>query len=135
MDLADRIAKARKSRKLSQTQLATVLGVSRGACGQWEAGFSPPSSKRLADLARVLEVPYEWLATGRGESVMSGDQDNQVEKGHPPWLATVDEVMPGELQAFAAWLMRLPEKQRESVLKMLHHLQEMHSVCMDEGSG
>ncbi|MBT7307965.1 MAG: helix-turn-helix transcriptional regulator, partial [Gammaproteobacteria bacterium] len=36
MDLADRISNTRKSKGLSQSQLATIIGVSRGACGQWE---------------------------------------------------------------------------------------------------
>ena len=44
-----------------------MLGVSRGACGQWERGITVPSVMNLSKLAWHLNVYFEWLATGRGE--------------------------------------------------------------------
>lgn len=67
MSIGQRITKARKHRKISQARLATLIGVSRGACGQWEREITCPSTAHLASLALFLEVNFEWLATGRGE--------------------------------------------------------------------
>jgi len=67
MNLAQRIVHARNNKGFSQAQLAAMIGVSRGACGQWERGVTAPSVMNLSRLAWVLDVHFEWLATGRGE--------------------------------------------------------------------
>lgn len=52
----------------SQEALAAKLGVKRSAVSNWEAvGGASPSGVNLERLAAVLEVSFEWLATGRGE--------------------------------------------------------------------
>lgn len=43
-----------------------MVGVSRGACGQWERGTTTPSVTNLSRLAVILDVRFEWLATGHG---------------------------------------------------------------------
>ncbi len=65
MGISERIRQARIAAGLSQTRLAELLGVTRSACSQWESeeGTSP-RGKRLAELAQLLGVGYEWLATG-----------------------------------------------------------------------
>lgn len=49
---------------LSQQQLATMLGVSKGAVGQYEVGLATPRPKRFERIAEVLGVTVEWLLTG-----------------------------------------------------------------------
>ncbi len=67
MSIAARILSSRKQKKLTQDKLAMLIGVSKSACGQWEHGLTSPSVENLSRLAIVLEVQFEWLATGRGE--------------------------------------------------------------------
>jgi len=67
MDMAQRIRLARKQKGLTQLQLAALVGVSKGACGQWEVGMTSPTVENLSRLANILEVNFEWLATGRGD--------------------------------------------------------------------
>ena len=68
MDRASRIRLARIARRLSQGELARRLDVSQSAVARWEArATSRPSAPRtslVAELARVLEVPVEWLEGG-----------------------------------------------------------------------
>src|SRR5207344_372643 len=63
----NRIQQARRSAKLSQQALATLVGVHRSAVSQWEqpAG-SAPTLENLARIAITTSVQFEWLATGRG---------------------------------------------------------------------
>jgi len=63
----NRIQQARRSAKLSQQALATLVGVHRSAVSQWEqpAG-SMPTLENLARIAVTTSVQFEWLATGRG---------------------------------------------------------------------
>ncbi|MBT5467650.1 MAG: helix-turn-helix transcriptional regulator [Gammaproteobacteria bacterium] len=118
MNLAQRIRQARKEKQLSQTQLASILGVSRGACGQWEAGISSPSSKRMESLVKSLGVNFEWLTTGRGEAPVSNEIANQQ-------LSSQTSLMPEDLQAFNLWILKLPEDEQRPILKMLNNIQQI----------
>lgn len=66
MSISARIRQARKIAGLSQARVAGTLGVTRSACSQWEAAQGTvPRRERLEQLASLLDVSYEWLATGR----------------------------------------------------------------------
>ncbi len=67
--LAIRIKQSRESKNLSQKKLAEKIGVSSSAISQYESTsyfHSEPSIKNLIQLARVLNISFEWLTTGRG---------------------------------------------------------------------
>lgn len=66
LDLAtigERLRDLRDFAGLSQSQLAQMLGVSRNAISQWEAGTTHPSARRLSLLSRVLNVPVDDIFT------------------------------------------------------------------------
>lgn len=66
MSIGARIREAREQVGFSQAQLARALGITRSACSQWEASDgTAPRRERLEQIARLLGVSYEWLATGR----------------------------------------------------------------------
>lgn len=83
MRLCTRIRTARRRANLSQAELATRLGVSRTAVANWESDRvrSCPSGERIAEIAVMTGVSWEWLATGRGlaavqaEAVLAADAD------------------------------------------------------------
>lgn len=64
MDLKDRIKKARKQKGLTQDQLASEVGKTRGAVAQWEAGDVRPRHDTLSKIAEALDVSLIWLQTG-----------------------------------------------------------------------
>ena len=77
MELAERIRRARRIAGLSQQALADAVAVTRSAVGNWEAACGArPASERLAELARVLRVNFEWLATGRGGMRLHANMDD-----------------------------------------------------------
>jgi len=73
----NRIRQARRSAKLSQKELALLVGVHRSAVSQWEqpAG-SMPTLENLARIAVTTSVQFEWLATGRGRMKYVSDLTN-----------------------------------------------------------
>lgn len=75
MDLTTRILIARKDKKLSQQALADLIGVSRSALAQWETSMSSPSLENLRKMAKLLNVSFEWLATGRGNQYLVNSSD------------------------------------------------------------
>lgn len=52
----------REDRKLSQKELANLIGISNSRISNWEKGINRPDADILADLCRVLRVsPSELL--------------------------------------------------------------------------
>lgn len=67
LSMSSRIRRLRTRAKLSQTELATLVGVKRSAVAQWESeSGTHPSVEHLSKLAVVTCATFEWLATGRG---------------------------------------------------------------------
>ncbi|MDQ6987514.1 MAG: helix-turn-helix domain-containing protein [Mariprofundaceae bacterium] len=117
MDIAQRITLARKTKGFSQVQLAAMLGVSRGACGQWERGVTAPSVVNLSRLAWVLDVRFEWVATGRGEMLYDAcAQETETAHNQSKDFIPVDqkEVM----QIYSG----LPGKRKSALLAFLRTL-------------
>ncbi|MBT8141872.1 MAG: helix-turn-helix domain-containing protein [Gammaproteobacteria bacterium] len=74
--IGERMAYARKEKKLNQKDLATHLGVTRGSISQYENGIIEPSLENLDRTARFLDVSFEWLAFGRGLQDRSANTGN-----------------------------------------------------------
>ena len=64
MNIGERITALRKEKNISQTELATRLGVSRQAVSKWEQGSSSPDTGKLIQLAELFDTEVEYLATG-----------------------------------------------------------------------
>jgi len=59
MDLGARIAGWRKSKGLSERELAEKIGVTAPAVYQWEDGKTIPSTKNLMAIAELMGVTME----------------------------------------------------------------------------
>lgn len=63
--LGERIALLRRSRGLSQAELARRLKISASAMGMYEQGRREPSVQTLVLLSRELQVSTDFLLTGQ----------------------------------------------------------------------
>lgn len=61
----ERVRSARKTRALSQEQLAKLIGVSAQAVSFWEADRNKPEAGTLAALAEALGVTATFLLSGK----------------------------------------------------------------------
>ena len=64
MALKNRLISLRKSRDLSQTELANQLNMSPGTIGNYENGTRTPKQKQLRQLADFFHVTPEYLLYG-----------------------------------------------------------------------
>jgi len=64
MSIGKRIRECREGR-MTQSQLATAMGVSRTQVHKWESGRDQPSGDRLPKLAKLFDVSIEWLLEGK----------------------------------------------------------------------
>jgi len=61
MSIGTRIKDARIAKKLTQPQLAELIGVSKGAIGNYEADKSSPEDDILYRLIKVLDVDANYI--------------------------------------------------------------------------
>lgn len=70
--LSENIKAIRKSKGLSQQELAVKLNVVRQTVSKWEQGLSVPDSELLISLSKALETPVSTLL---GETVVQPEAD------------------------------------------------------------
>jgi transcriptional regulator with XRE-family HTH domain len=116
MTLAARIRRARLLAELTQTDLATKIGVSRGAIAQWEqVSGTKPTTGNLSKLAVICGVRFEWLGTGRGV-VRLGDL-------HQAPAAVMSEFAHDILESrLLLAIRRISMRKREAILLMIEGL-------------
>ena len=71
--LSENIKAIRKSKGLSQEELAVKLNIVRQTISKWEKGLSVPDSDMLISISEVLETPVSTLL---GENVMESQVDD-----------------------------------------------------------
>ena len=71
--LNENIKTIRKSKGLSQEELAVKLHVVRQTISKWEQGLSVPDADMLISISEVLETPVSALL---GENVVESEADN-----------------------------------------------------------
>ena len=112
MAIRDRIQQAREAAGLNKSQLARHVGVTKGAVANWEApGRAAPSTQNLAEVAKALDVSFEWLATGRGP--MLRYQLSSGNDGRP-----MAALLPNEEELLELFR-RQPAKRKEAIVALL----------------
>ncbi len=61
MEFREKLFTLRKARKMSQEDLAEILGVSRQAVQKWEAGTASPDMKNLIGISQFFETSLDVL--------------------------------------------------------------------------
>ena len=64
MNIADRIQNLRKTKGLSQEELADAIGVSRQAVSKWESEQTTPDLEKIVLMSELFEVTTDYLLKG-----------------------------------------------------------------------
>lgn len=73
--LNENLKQLRKSKGLTQEELALQLGVVRQTILKWEKGLSVPDSEMLIEIAERFDVPVSTLL---GDTVESAEKDDLI---------------------------------------------------------
>ena len=68
------IAKCRKDKKLTQSKLAEMLGITDRAISKWETGNGMPDSSIMLELCEILEITVNELLSGEKIDVENKDK-------------------------------------------------------------
>ncbi|MDY5819629.1 MAG: helix-turn-helix transcriptional regulator [Treponema sp.] len=74
----ERIKQVRLSAKLSQTEFAEKILVSRSAVCKMESGENSPSEQTVKLICQEFNVNGDWLRTGNGEMFVELSKDEQI---------------------------------------------------------
>lgn len=102
MNFAERLKELRKSRELSQGDVAKVLGVTRAAVSQYEMGVRKPSYEMMEVLADYFNVDMDYLL-GRTDKTTT-KLSRQTDRRQSIILMTKQE------NCFSSWMKTLSIK-------------------------
>ena len=69
LQIAEKIKKLRNDKRLTQTDLANRLDVSRSAVNAWEQGTNNPTLNYAVELAEIFEVSIDYLIGGSDNKI------------------------------------------------------------------
>lgn len=88
-EFKDRLKLARKNAKMTQAQLAKAVNTTQGSISDLESGRNKTSTNTL-QIANVLQVNPNWLATGEGE--MLSNNIPQKSQSYEPSTSTIEFI-------------------------------------------
>ena len=110
----DRVAAARESVGLSQSDLATRLGIKDRTIIAWEDDTAEPRANKLQMLSGVLNVSMRWLLTGAGEGLEAPSEATPITPDVAALLAEMRELR-GQAMGLAERLGRLEKRLRAAL--------------------
>jgi transcriptional regulator with XRE-family HTH domain len=102
MNLADRIQSLRKTKGISQEELADNIGVSRQAVSKWESEQSTPDLDKVIIMSEYFDVTTDYILRGI-EPVKNSEDRGNVIASKILYLASTALIIIGLLCAFASW--------------------------------
>ncbi|WP_028784602.1 helix-turn-helix domain-containing protein [Thalassobacillus devorans] len=74
--LSQRLKYSRKTKGLTQNELANKIKTTKGTISNYENGYSTPSNEMLISLANALDVSVDYLL-GRSETTVNETKENE----------------------------------------------------------
>ncbi len=81
-EIGNRIRQYREKKKLTQKQLADLIGVSNSRISNWEKGINRPDADIIADICRALDVSPSVLLDVRLSTDELNDKERKIIKAY-----------------------------------------------------
>lgn len=102
MNMADRIQYLRKTKGMSQEELADKIGVSRQAVSKWESEQSTPDLEKIIMLSDFFGVTTDYILKGI-EPVKAKEYKDKEITGKALYISSTAFVIIGLFCAFGGW--------------------------------
>lgn len=121
--LWQRLRQARRFADMTQADLATQCGVSRGAVALWEAAEpehrTKPTTDHLIAISKATGVPLEWLLNDASDLDEIWRLNGEFGGRAPPAKPTAGDVLPDLRQGEHLFVFAQTAEQIEAKLKAL----------------
>ena len=102
MNMADRIQHLRKSKGISQEELADKIGVSRQAVSKWESEQSTPDLEKVIVMSDFFGITTDYILKGI-EPITDKEQKSKELTGRILYISSAAFVAIGLFCAFGGW--------------------------------
>ena len=102
MVMPERIQHLRKTKGLSQEELADTMGVSRQAVSKWESGQSTPDLEKIILMSEFFGVTTDYILKGI-ETVENKDEQSKEIISKILYISSTAFVAIGLFSAFSGW--------------------------------
>lgn len=103
MNIADRIQNLRKTKGISQEELADNVGVSRQAVSKWESEQSIPDLDKIIIMSDYFEVTTDYILKGIEPSKQTDKKSDNSIESQILYIASTAFIAIGLFCAFGAW--------------------------------
>ncbi len=124
----ERIQLARTSAGFNKSELSRTLNVTPTSCSSWELppenrNASRPSVDNLGRLALILNVRFEWIATGRGSmrTALTGTRSGTTAKSQQTRLLAVYRSLPARQRGSVLGFLKIISGQTDSETRPTPH--------------
>lgn len=102
MNIADRIQYLRKTKGISQEELADKIGVSRQAVSKWESEQSTPDLEKIIIMSNFFGVTTDYILKGI-EPIKDKEQNNKEIVSNVLYISSTAFIAIGLFCAFGGW--------------------------------
>ena len=116
--LGEKLLRLRKEMKMTQDDVAKILGMSRTSFSKYENGNSAPPLQVLRKIAAIYNVGLEYLIFDENTSIRLNDSQSEDENTSPVPVSKITELRPVEKQIIGKYRI-LTDEEKKLLLEKL----------------
>ena len=116
--LGEKLLRLRKEMKMTQDDVAKILGMSRTSFSKYENGNSAPPLQVLRKIAAIYNVGLEYLSFDENTSIRLNDSQSEDENTSSVPVSKITELRPVEKQIIGKYRILTDEEKKKFVEKL-----------------
>lgn len=116
--LGEKLLRLRKEMKMTQDDVAKILGMSRTSFSKYENGNSAPPLQVLRKIAAIYNVGLEFLIFDENTSIRLNDSQSEDENTSSVSVSKITELRPVEKQIIGKYRILTDEEKKMFVEKL-----------------
>lgn len=116
--LGEKLLRLRKEMKMTQDDVAKILGMSRTSFSKYENGNSAPPLQVLRKIASIYNVGLEYLIFDENTSIRLNDSQSEDENTSSVPVSKITELRPVEKQIIGKYRILTDEEKKQLLEKL-----------------
>ena len=116
--LGEKLLRLRKEMKMTQDDVAKILGMSRTSSSKYENGNSAPPLQVLRKIAAIYNVGLEYLIFDENTSIRLNDSQSEDENTSFVPVSKITELRPVEKQIIGKYRILTDEEKKQLLEKL-----------------